>query len=335
MTKETYIISNNLNRAYGRIVSALQTEATNEVKSVLLSLPDRVLTVGTGGSYAAALFAAKCINTYETGFAESVKPRDALLFPLDKYGLVLLFSYSGLTNDIQAVYRACCEKHIPVRVITALDKNDANCPYKRDEMISYTNDNPDFEERGFISMASTLIPMSLFAARYYDGKVGFEKFLYGVFSQREKDFEFSVLTARKTALIIDIFSAYDTATASTILESDIIESGIGRVTVHEKKDFSHGRYNAIESLPPDIVVFFDSKVGSYTNKLKVYLSQRVKFPLIEMKARNEGFWGDFDLAVAVQFFVAKLSEEAGYDMSDPTYPEEAKGLYKYSGDDIL
>ena len=42
--------------------------------------------------------------------------------------------------------------------------------------------------------------------------------------------------------VMDIFSGIDTAAAAIDLESKIVESGIGRVIVHEKKDFSHGRF---------------------------------------------------------------------------------------------
>ena len=330
-----YVISKNLKQLYGRITAALQTDAVENVRRQLSNLPDRVLTVGTGGSYAAALFAAKCINTFEKSIAISIKPRDALLCPLEKFGLVLLFSYSGTTNDIQVVYSACRAKGVPVCVITALDPAVNSCPFERKDIISYAVDSPDFEEHGFISMASTLIPMCLFGNHYYKGVDSFEHYLETVFFENEKDFGTPLMAAPKTSLTIDVFTAYDTETASTILESDITESGIGRVTVHEKKDFSHGRYNAIEGMTPDWIVFLNNKVGSYTGALNLYLSERMHTASIELTTEYEGIWGDFDLAVSIQFLMTELSEQMGYDMSNPVYPEEAKALYKYANEDLF
>lgn len=335
MPKDDFIILYNQKLLPNRINDALKTDAVKEVASLKGKADGNILCVGTGGSYAAALFAAKCVNTYEKGTAVAVKPRDALLYPLEKYSLVLLFSYSGTTNDIQVVYRVCRKKGVAVRVITALDKNFDDCPYEREETISYCSSSPDFEERGFISMASTLIPVCLFAKSYYDGVDAFEKYLSAVFSQNEKKFSAPILSDKKTPLTVDVFTAYDTGTASAIIESDIIESGIGRAVTHEKKDFSHGRYNAIEAMPPDLVVFLDNKTGAYSAKLKEYLSERISCPLLVMKTEYDGIWGDFDLAVGAQFLISELSEETDYDASAPVYPAEAKSLYRYADCDVL
>ena len=325
-----FVISKNLSLLDGRIRAAMATDAPKRLKECLSSMPDRVLTVGTGGSYASALFAAKAISAFERSIAVSARPRDALLRGVDKYDLVILFSYSGTTPDIREVVRVCDEKGVKTLLITALDPLAEGCPCAAEDVVSYGVSEPDFEEKGFISMASTLIPICLFADRYY-GK-GFEKMYRDVFEAREKEFrERRILGGSERPLMIDVFSAYDTETASAVLESDITESGIGRATVHEKKDFSHGRYNALEGSRSDVAVFLNNAVGAYTETLIGYLRSR-NYPLFEITTERSGIWGDFDLTVAAQFFVTKLSEETGYDMSDPTYPVEAKSLYKYIGD---
>lgn len=332
-----FLLSENLNKLPGRVASALKTSAVETVKKELSGVCGTVLTVGTGGSYAAAVFAAKMINEREKNcFAVSSKPRDALLYNLKKLDLVFLFSYSGTTNDIKSVYLTCKEQGVRTYVVTALDAAAEGCPYEEREMISYCCAEEGFEEKGFISMASTLIPMCVFAQKYYEEKEGaFVDFLQERFAFWKDFFEGKTLLPKgQGAIETDIFSGYDTVTASTGLESDIVESGIGRATVHEKKDFSHGRYNAPERRRPDVVVFLSNETGDYSDKLKGYLRGR-GYPLSEIKTECRGVWGDLDLAIAVQFFVAKIGEERGYDMSDPVYPEEAKALYKYVGRDIV
>ena len=88
----------------------MATDAPKRLKECLSSMPDRVLTVGTGGSFGAALFAAKAINAFEQSIAVAVKPRDALLCRAEKYDLVILFSYSGRTPDIAEVVRTCAAR---------------------------------------------------------------------------------------------------------------------------------------------------------------------------------------------------------------------------------
>ena len=336
MNKDEFIIIKNRNLLLERIITSLNTSAAPSLLTVKNRIKGNVLCVGTGGSFASAVFAAKCINECENdALALAVKPRDALLSLSKKIDIVLLFSYSGTTNDIVSVYTKCKKLNITVYAITRLDSELQSIPYDKNETISYHSENDNYEEKGFISMASTLIPVCLFANAYlFDNKL--ENWITPRFEKWNNYFDALPILENKTIpLTVDVFSGYDTLTSSTILESDIIESGIGRATVHEKKDFSHGRYNAIESSRPDLVVYYSNEEGAFSKKLTSYLLDRVPSRFLEIKNDYGVLKGDLDLVIATQFLVAKLSEECNYDMSDPVYPEEAKSLYKFSDKDII
>lgn len=134
--------------------------------------------------------------------------------------------------------------------------------------------------------------------------------------------------------VMDIFSGIDTAAAAIDLESKIVESGIGRVIVHEKKDFSHGRFNVIANHPPYAIILFDNITGKYSKKLESYLSKRTDIKMIKLTTEFGEIWGDIDLMIACQYLAKYLSRELQYDMSKPDYPEDAMGLFKYSGSDL-
>ena len=57
------------------------------------------------------------------------------------------------------------------------------------------------------------------------------------------------------------------------MESKIIESGIYNCLVHEKKNFSHGRFINYEHLSQNKNIYFkQKKVNTYEEKLLEYLS---------------------------------------------------------------
>ena len=265
-------------------------------------------------------------------------PRDFMFEKLDKVSTVILFSYSGKTNDIISVYRLCKQNNINVFVITKMAYDQASEYYDVNDVISYSDSIINSKERGFISMAGTLIPMVLFGKLFFDERVeSFETYLKECFENRssfsyDKLFE---INPHCNKLTIDIFSGADTKCAGHDLESKIIESGIGRAIIHEKKDFSHGRFNVLQECPPDLVVYLNNCEGSYSKKLKKYLLKRTELICLTLDSKFGNIWGDFDLTIAIQFLAKALSNYMNYDMSRPNYPKDAMHLYRYHNDDIL
>ena len=65
---------------------------------------------------------------------------------------------------------------------------------------------------------------------------------------------------------INIFKGDYTNTASYDLESKIIESGIFNCIIHEKKNFSHGRFVNFENLNNKISIYFKQKFHANMKK---------------------------------------------------------------------
>lgn len=330
-------IETNTTHLLNRILRSMESDASQRVKAILDGIDGTIYMVGTGGSYASALYAAETVNEYHpTSKAVACHPRDILISGLNKVTAVFLFSYSGSTKDIMNVYALCEERGVPVCLVTK--KQSTGFPeLPSDSIISYSNSNSSTKERGFLSIAGTLIPMCVFAEAYYhEVDCAFRDFLKKCFSDRSEEFSrgigYPILSAK--GLTIDIFSESGTSCAALDLESKFVESGLGRVVVHEKKDFSHGRFNILERIPPDFIVFLEARQGRYSKKLKEYLMRR-EIPMILLSTQYPGILGQLDLMIASQFFLKAVSKQANYDMSRPDYPQDAMTLYRYAGKDLL
>jgi hypothetical protein len=218
------------------------------------------------------------------------------------------------------------------------NKYDVN----RTNVISYCNAvYAQGRERGFLSFEGTLAPASLFAKLYYNMlsyNKSFEDFISDSFEYWKNYFEEWFKSNNKKLLncldkknIIDIFYGDYVDTAAIDLESKLVESGIYRVTMHEKKNFSHGRFITNEHYCGDAIIYLKtSKNDSYERKLIEYLNKNSNELLI-IESQYEGLIAEFDLLIAIQFFVANISKLLNIDLSKPEYTEDSMIIYRYSG----
>lgn len=330
-------IETNTTCLYDRILHSLDSCASSQVKSVLDSIEGIICMIGTGGSFTAAYYAAEVINQcHNTSKAIAYHPRDALIDGLNKVNAVFLFSYSGNTKDILTVYSMCIRNSIPVYLVTK--KHYSSLPELNGAtIISYSNSTSDAKERGFLSMAGTLIPMCIFTEAFFAQSYSpFHKFLEERFIAQNEEYAtgIGIAVPATSRFTVDVFYEKSSICAALDLESKFIESGVGRVVLHEKKDFSHGRFNILERMPPDFIVYLEGQQGQYSKKLKEYLNRR-SIPTVFIKTQFSGVLGQLDLMIAIQFFLNALSKQIDYDMSKPGYPEDAMLLYRYSGKDLF
>lgn len=332
-------IATNVNYLPERIIRALfESDAVEKLDNILATLFGNVVMVGTGGSFPAAVFASKCINHFHPfTTAIPLHPRDLIIRGLRKVNTVMLFSYSGKTKDIQRVYELCNDHHVQAYLITKMSELECHNMVSSDSLISYSSSTINSRERGFISIAGTLIPMCLFGSIYYDSEPNnFHDFLKESFDNRIRNFSDydNLLMLPRKNLLVDVFSGYDTQCAALDLESKLVESGLGRVTIHEKKDFSHGRFNILNQYPPDLIVVLDSIQGSYSEKLYSFLESQEYGTICRLSTPYHSIWGELDLVIAMQYLAKQLSASLKLDMSRPEYPMEAMKLYRYSGKDL-
>lgn len=133
----------------------------------------------------------------------------------------------------------------------------------------------------------------------------------------------------KKGNIINIFHGDFTSSAAIDLESTFIESGVFNILLHEKKNFSHGRFINYEHLSNKTNIYLKTKnISLYEEKLLKYLSQDKN---IVIESRYDGLLAEYDLLITTQYFIYHVSKLLDIDISKPSYSEDAMKIYFYKG----
>jgi len=358
-----------------RVLFAEQTNATSKLRKLLLELkkendygPMKILIVGAGGSFPAALFAEQ-ILAYEckTADVQAVTPQKAIrklkqffFYPIHKplYNVVIAISYSGKTADIQKVYEVCKAENIQFILVTKAIDSDIQEVYPNyntisSNIVSYYNEEDDTgNERGMISMASTFSPIVIFDDLVSNCKTENQKCF-------EKGRQFvealdiaAIADSIKKIKIVNVFYEWETLPTVYDIESKFTEAGIANIVFHEKKNFSHGRYVSLYTLESGLninLTMLDSLnelnkdentscKTPYDKKLEVFLkniSVKNNTPYISIgtNAYMPNQWNIEAMAI-IPYLLVAIGEELGIDISKPLqpFPEEAKELFNYIGE---
>ena len=129
--------------------------------------------------------------------------------------------------------------------------------------------------------------------------------------------------------VYEIFSGYDTSTASKYLESTMVESGIGIPIVHDKYSYCHGRstlginYNGI-AIYYNRNTEFDRMM---LEELKKYYSRIIT---IASKFKDQ-ILDDYQMLIQSMYLTKYIAEKKSKDLSKVEYSPIVKKLYKYNG----
>lgn len=323
--------TSNVNNLLPRLLKVDNLDTVFEIQKLITNIKrqkDNVAIVGTGGSFISAHFIAKLLSQELAKPIIALKPRDIFIYPIKNINFAILLTYSGKTPDILTVNDYLKKNNIKSYIVTNQKKDNPE-----ENIISY---NSSRTEKGFLAVAGTVIPIYLFAKSCLK-EINLKDFVENSITKWKSELSFENLNLKiaDKPLLIDIFSDYETGTAALDLESKFVESGFGRVTIHDKKDFSHGRFNIISSFKPDLIIFLDSKgSGKYNEKLYKYLTKE-GVSIIHLKTNESGILADLDLLIASQFLIQSISEIIKRDLTKPDYPKRAMSLYRYKDQSIL
>ena len=209
----------------GRVVDALNNTDTKYINYELSKLYKPTLVNGVGGSSVVSDFGAKVLSVKNSIVVRNTEPRDMIYMDKSGYSNVIACSYSGNNFGVDLSFDNNLKKYLLSR---NTNEEAVNLQYKT------TIDN----ERSFISLGATLIPISVLINYYLNGD---ESFL--------DDIEECVFSFDTECDVYEIFSGYDTSTTSKYLESTMVESGIGIPIVQDKYSYCHGRSNLLFQYP--------------------------------------------------------------------------------------
>lgn len=328
----------NINNLETRVINALNSNAYHKLEKINFKEIKNSLFVGTGGSLAGAIFASKVINNLYGTNAISCLPRDTYYRNNKQIDTVFLFSYSGTTSDLLTGTANIDNSKKYIITKGPIKRINATMNIPKTNIITYRTNNNKSRERGFLSFEGVLSPASLFLKLYLKQttKEDETQFIKSRFKYWKEHFK-TYFKENKQELqnffikgnIFSIFTGDYTEAASTDLESKITESGIFNCILHEKKNFSHGRFINYEHLSKKKNIYFKQKTTSpYEEGLLNYLKDGDN---LIIESNYDGILCEYDLLIATQYLIYYIAKLLDIDLSKPAYSEEAMKIYFYKG----
>ena len=130
--------------------------------------------------------------------------------------------------------------------------------------------------------------------------------------------------------IYEIFSGYDTSTASKYLESTMTESGIGIPIVHDKYGYCHGRSTL--SINYNNIAIYLNRDTELDKLLIEELKKYYKDVIVISSEEKDPVKADFDMLVQSMYLTKYIAQTKQKDLSGVDYNPIVKKLYKYKGE---
>lgn len=326
----------NINNLESRVINAINSNAYDKLLDINFDNSKSYLFIGTGGSFAGASFASTVINELYGASTYSLYPRDALYRNNINIDKAFLFSYSGTTNDLIQSVKDFNKNDVYVITKGQTQNIVTKTGIMKNNIITYRTSANKGKERGFLSFEGALAPAALFMKLYLqktNSDIDINNFIKDSMSywsnkvQKEIDKNF-IESAINHNKIINVFRGDYSNCASYDLESKLIESGIFNSIIHEKKNFSHGRFINFENMNNKCVIYFKQKTTSkYEEELLNYLGNKIAI----FESRYDGLLAEFDLLIASQFIIYQIGKLLDIDVSKPNYTDNAMKIYFYKG----
>lgn len=351
ITKERNIhkLKNAIDKLEERVESALlayneKSEAGIELlKDLENNKNQKYICIGSGGSSIPSEYTKTIINNTFGVDIQTMFPKEYLETNTEKYMEhlnLICFSYSGSSPEIVQLLNG---KYNKTYIVTKANEEDLKISLKENNVdiskiriISYNNQST--KERGFLSIEGIIVPSLIvhMLIKNIKKEKMIKVFKEQLEKQREKVEKYfkenneQLKRAFKKNNIIDIY--YDNYTKPIMcdLESKIVETGIFRCTIHEKKNFSHGRFITLEKYPSDVQIYLKLKKDTkYDNELLKYLNIYSK-NLIILESDEENDNGILELLIYSQLFIYEISKLIKKDLSNPDYSKDSMKIYRYN-----
>lgn len=326
----------NINNLKIRVINAMNSRAYDGIKKIDFKTVENYLFVGTGGSFAGAIFASKVINEMYGSNTYAILPRNVVYRNNKLIDKLIMFSYSGTTSDLIEGTKGFSVDKKYIITKGEVQKIVLKTGISKNNIISYRTVTNRGKERGFLSFEGAVAPAALYLKYYLedDNNIDVCQFVSDTMDYwdnyfKEKFKNNIIKEMIKKGNIINIFTGDYTTSASIDIESKIIESGILNCIVHEKKNFSHGRFINYESLNNRNNIYFKQyQMEQYEEKLLDYISGDNN---LIVESRYNGILCEFDLLVASQYLIYYIGKILDIDVSKPDYSEDAMKIYFYKG----
>lgn len=304
-----------------RLDNSMKSTVFEDTKSFKKKLKGNILIIGQGASYISANYLSNVISENSNFLANASFTNEIYDLNLNNYNHFLILSASGTSPDTKNAIEYLKENNVEsITLLTSKTKSS----FTDIDVISYYNELWT-RERGFLSIESIILPALYFTSVFCDTELND---LFDIIKNNtEESVVWPINLSDKNS--IDIFYEYNNKAVALDLESKFIESGLARVVLHEKKNFSHGRFSIIKKFPPDLVIVIENKNDKYEKKLFQYFSNK-NIQTISIDSDFEDVnLKRFELLSKNLSLVNFISKNLKIDLSDPGYDKEDAKLYKH------
>ena len=291
-----------------RVYDSLRHSDLDYIRHELSKINEPTILSGVGGSSVVSEFGSKVLNKKNGIISINSEPRDFIYRKSSPFRNVIACSYSGNNYGVELAFLKDLKKYLL-----------SNHSFEDQDITYLKYDTTIDSERSFISLGATLIPVSILMDYYLDGK---DKKLADSIDEREFDFE-------PENDIYELFSGYDTSTASKYLESTMIESGIGIPIVHDKYSYCHGR-STLNMNYKGVAIYFNRNTDfdrMMLEELKKYYKTII---VIDSKFKDD-ILDDYQMLVQSMYLTKYIAEMKNKDLSNVEYSPIVKKLYRYNG----
>ena len=229
-------MNENFKKLNNRVVDSLNDTDLEKLNYLLSKIKDPTLVSGVGGSSIVASFASKILLMKNMIITKCVEPRDLKYFKefMNGYKNILACSYSGANFGVELAF----DNNLRHYLLSSKENNENG-------IISLNYVCKD-QEKSFISLAATLIPCAILLNYYLDND--YQRIID---STKEYDYNFDV-----NCDAFEIFTGFETLSASKYLESTMVEAGIGIPVIHDKYSYCHGR-STLSKTYNNIAIYFN------------------------------------------------------------------------------
>ena len=285
-----------------KVDKAIQDSDLEKLFAMLDEIEGPTLVCGVGGSSVVATYLAKVLREKKHIITDFVSPRDLFYMDLQPYQNVIAVSYSGNNIGAQAILHTDLNKYL----FTGYPREGVNnLVYQMPKELSY------------VSISATLVPLSLLFLYYCNDYDLLNEILNKEISSASNNDTYEVI------------SGYETQTASVILESSFIESGMASCILHDKYNFCHGRINHSRRAHSDLIFFKGN--NELDEMLKKNLPNHFRKIITIEKEYEDDVINDFYATLLSMKLIRDIAQNKHRDISDMDELEDNDVFYLFTG----
>lgn len=293
------------------------------------------LIMATGGSKVVAYYLQLILERIRFSgiISEVIEPRDYFYkINREMFSNLIVISASGKTNGV----REALSDFKGNRYLICEEENNLDA-----SVVSWKNELYE-KEKSFISLASSLAPITLLLDA--TTSIGLELSPNEIKNINEKIHELLLKSRKKVedfkvdfknTNLIQIMSGYETKVSSSVLESNLVESGACIPVIHDKGSFCHGRSNLVFQYPESRFIYLAHKKKEFDQILIDLIEEEYKnmFVFSTEDLDDDIFWKEYYLLLQMYFLSRKIAEDKNIDMTQPEYnPKVIQKIYKFRGE---